>query len=122
MKGLGSGENDGRPHFLRRPFPPFTGGKPRPLGLRHPENRATLRVCQCEPGTRREVQPANKLIERRALEKYKVLEAEARALIKSMNMLSRTPLRTCLQKSAVIGTNGNPIGELGTAKVKSSAK
>jgi hypothetical protein len=33
-----------------------------------------------------------------------------------------TPLRTSLQKSAAIGTNGNPIWELEAAKVKAPAK
>jgi hypothetical protein len=59
-EGLGSGKHGRRSHFLRGPFPPFTSGKARRLGLRHQENRATLRICQCESGVGREVQPANR--------------------------------------------------------------
>jgi hypothetical protein len=58
------------------------------------------------------------LIEQRARDKYKVLEAEARALMKSTNMAFDDAFAHVIAEIAVIGTNGSPIWELGTAKVK----
>jgi hypothetical protein len=57
-------------------------------------------------------------IEQLALDKYKVLESQARALLKSANMAFDHAFAHVLQKSVVIGTNGNQHWDLKTARWK----